>query len=771
MTRPWTLGSVFVLRHAGFPFDWLEALGFSPEFLTRVEALLQMEASLVAEVETVAGEKEVQALREALRRGQAPSPKVIAAAGCKDTLARYLKQRVALQTRYADERARLQPLLRETASAPEVQEAVFLSSPAMFDNVWARYLKRTEGGDNSDGRRAERQVYTYLQRFCAKNETTSFFGPMAYGELSSEGGGGELETSPSGSTRRRTFFSFWALGELVRAMNRDRGMRRDLPVRFNPLFTVEPTRVSCEPLELGAELGPEALRLLEALREAPSITGAARRLGQEPAAVERTALPLIRCAFLLVGLSMRTHDFGAFESLKEALTQLPSSDARERWLWRLKELGALKDAFERSGLDDRRNLLPQLEAFFSECTGKPARRGEGKVYSDRLIVYEEASSPFKVRVGRHLAAELAEKVSGALELSAAYVEQVQGGYRAQVAQALRDETRPLDFLEYAVKLRPSDVEGSRFAPVPPVKLPPEALRSRQVPARLCGESSPGGRYALPDVCLAVVSNPDGSRHFEVMVSRVHHHLLLWSWLSAFYPNRAAYESVAREWLDQDASARTLVGLSLRRRNKGFYVYPKARLAYSVSDVLDLDARATSARAVKVVVNDDGPSLVDAEGRRLRLYLPLDDFSTYPPFAALAHPLVLHVPLRGDGPHLPRLTVGGAVYQRERWELPAESFGSLSGLDLMLEVQRQAQRGRWPRFVFVRTSRERKPYLIDTRSPFALDLLSHLVRGSERISLEEMYPAPDQLWLKDGRGRYTCEMRMQAVRWSQESGLA
>ncbi|WNZ59252.1 hypothetical protein QEG98_24550 [Myxococcus sp. MxC21-1] len=82
------------------------------------------------------------------------------------------------------------------------------------------------------------------------------------------------------------------------------------------------------------------------------------------------------------------------------------------------------------------------------------------------------------------------------------------------------------------------------------------------------------------------------------------------------------------------------------------------------------------------------------------------------------------------------------------------------------MQRERRAGGWPRFVFMRSSKERKPYLIDTASPFAVDLLSHLARDAERLSVEEMYPAPEQLWLKDERGRYTCELRMQFTRWSE-----
>jgi len=62
-------------------------------------------------------------------------------------------------------------------------------------------------------------------------------------------------------------------------------------------------------------------------------------------------------------------------------------------------------------------------------------------------------------------------------------------------------------------------------------------------------------------------------------------------------------------------------------------------------------------------------------------------------------------------------------------------------------------------------RERKPFLLDTASPFAHELLRHLVRDGGAIGFEEMFPTPEGLFLRDSRGRYTFELRMQAERWS------
>ncbi|MFP2931148.1 lantibiotic dehydratase [Pyxidicoccus sp. 3LG] len=762
MSETWTLGELFVLRHAGFPFDWLEALGLSEAFLEETSQLLATEEALVATVRAEGGDADAKALQESLALGREPTLKSRHGPATRDALARYLASREALQARYSEERQGLRRGLRERAAEPAIQEAVFLSSPAMFDNVWSRYLKGGERPDTSDARRVERQVYTYLQRFCAKNETTSFFGPISYGERTAEDGF-DVRAVPSGDTRRRTFFSFWAVTELARAVGRERALRPHLPLRLNPLFTVTPGRALCAPLKLDVPLSPQAEALLAVLRDHATPVEAAKHLGIAVEDVERRAVPLVKSALLLWGLPFRPNDFGTFESVRDAVAALPESEPRSRWLARLDTLAGLRADFEKADLDGRRELLPRLEACFTEVTGKPARRGEGQVYADRLILYEEASSPFRLRFGARFTTELEAALTGALELSAAYGEKVQRGFREQVRDALGTDEQPLDLLDYAVRLRPDTVSGSRFSPVPPVQLESDAARTRALPVDFLGTSTPGGRYALPDVCLAAKRDGTG---FEVMLARVHHHLLLWSWLSAFQPERTRYASVASRWLDADPSAKGLVGLSIRRRNKGFYVYPGRRLVYSVSDVLDVEEGALTPGDVKVRPTPEGPVLVDGKGERLHLYLPLDDFSSYPPFAALAHPQVLHAPLRTKGSHLPRLSVGGAVYQRERWELPSASLAKPTGFDLFLAIQRERRAGGWPRFVFMRSSKERKPYLIDTASPFAVDLLSHLAREAERLSVEEMYPAPEQLWLKDARGRYTCELRMQFTRWTR-----
>jgi hypothetical protein len=45
----------------------------------------------------------------------------------------------------------------------------------------------------------------------------------------------------------------------------------------------------------------------------------------------------------------------------------------------------------------------------------------------------------------------------------------------------------------------------------------------------------------------------------------------------------------------------------------------------------------------------------------------------------------------------------------------------------------------------------------------------MIRDDTRVTLEEMLPGPDQLWLQDDEGqRYTSELRLQVHRYSAET---
>jgi len=700
---PWVLGEICVLRHAGFPFDWLEELGVAPAAMAALDAHLD-----------------------------APEDPVL---------------RATAEAAYASERARLGERLRERARDERVQEAVFLSSPDMFENVWARYVEAPPGANTSASRRIERQVYAYLQRLCAKNETTSFFGPVGYGETA--GDDDAIELLPA-TPRRRTWLAYWAVEELASRAALEPELWRELPIRRNPLFAIDPVaRVArCESIAAQVPLDDAQLRLLAAIETLESADELATRLELSRAALEELAMSLFQRGVLVRRLWFRSDEADVLGRLRDALAALPGGPARTRWLDALARLDALRARFETAALADRRALLPRMEALFAELTGASPRRAGGRLYTDRLIVNEEASSPFRLRIGAEAARGLAAALSPLLDVAARAGLAFQRTCAARATAALGAGT--VGFLAYASALRELHV------PVPALALDADARPVIQLPEALRDRGDDDRRFALPDVCLGRA----GSGPLHVVLARMHHHLLTPGWMFSLYPDPARVARLSAPWLRGEAVP--LVELATGRHNKGYYAFPGPRAAHATAELGERGHPVFAIADLRVELDGDGPTLHAPDGAPLRLYLPLSDLTLHAPFAALSHPPVIKAPVAAAGAHTPRLDVGDATYQRETWNLQLDGCAKLSGFALFARLQAERRRAGLPRFGFARVPSERKPFLVDLDCPFAVELLRHHARTGA-VQVEEMLPAPAELWLRDARGRYTFELRMQATR--------
>ncbi len=127
---------------------------------------------------------------------------------------------------------------------------------------------------------------------------------------------------------------------------------------------------------------------------------------------------------------------------------------------------------------------------------------------------------------------------------------------------------------------------------------------------------------------------------------------------------------------------------------------------------------------------------------------------------------------GGGRYRPRVTLDRLVVSREAWTFPVAKAAWAFGKD---EQQRYAEARRWrakhglPERGFVSVPVERKPTAVDFRSLPLVNLLAKSIRrtaeaGGGTVTIAEMLPDVDRLWLRDARGgRYTAELRIIAVR--------
>jgi hypothetical protein len=116
--------------------------------------------------------------------------------------------------------------------------------------------------------------------------------------------------------------------------------------------------------------------------------------------------------------------------------------------------------------------------------------------------------------------------------------------------------------------------------------------------------------------------------------------------------------------------------------------------------------------------------------------------------------------------VPAVEVGGLRITRRSWRLPPSSIQPrLKGREpshLLAGADELRNELGLPRFVFASLAHE-KPFLCDLDSIISLEVLAHALRGDDRgLTLVEMDPAPDELWLEIEGGPVTSEWRFVAV---------
>src|SRR5205085_12564066 len=123
---------------------------------------------------------------------------------------------------------------------------------------------------------------------------------------------------------------------------------------------------------------------------------------------------------------------------------------------------------------------------------------------------------------------------------------------------------------------------------------------------------------------------------------------------------------------------------------------------------------------------------------------------------------------------PRLTIDRLIVPRDACTF---SLSELDGLQQEEEGDRCAALQRWvrehgiTRCVFVKAPLEPKPFYVDFQSPILINFFAKTVRRHTSnealadclITVTEMIPTPDQVWVTDALGqRYTAELRMVGI---------
>ena len=673
------------------------------------------------------------------------------------------------------------------------QEAVFLSNRDSFERI-----RTLAAGDWSGKRKRLRErtrlAWMYLQRFCTKNDTASFYGPIAWGEVVAASSRLDVErTSEGWLSRREIFLEHWAVQALANVISAEPAIYHHLPIYLNPACRVEDETLFL-PVDRRLPLRDDARLLLSRFggrekqrryTESELLDWATSVEGLAPARAHSTLEALLRSKVLMRRIMIPTVDPKPEGLLSRRLSELPDGcSRREHWLNLLSTLEALRIQLQESRLEQRINLTSDVQQLFESAVGPEAlRRRSGEAYTGRYVFYEEAERGLRFNVGEGLRDELAPVLELLLEAYRWVSIRAAGLLHEQYMEVYQSLVNPgergVNFLRfYAAAARLDcaplidEVKEAIRRAWSAAGAPPEAEEWQltraalsEVVSRLKTEAGDASvslcltRVHSPDILLAARSLSELNRgHYQAVVGEVHPgvHTVAQPVAAPFCPNPAYLREEVNELLSPHALVLADPSQSFQRSDIN---WPDCENIWEV--VFDGGAsRLPEGRQIPIgygeVIAEDGRLyFCDARnGRRCDLLLTMP--SAFHKLLFEVSPFVLGADARC------RITCEKVILKRrsqvarhsdlfERGE-PTDDARSFS------KVVRWAASQRLPRYGFFRASGEPKPVFIDFLNPLAVDFFVRSLARAGEVLVSEMRPGPDELWLEDSRGRFTCEFR-------------
>jgi hypothetical protein len=825
----WAFWRWICLRGAGFPACDVLKLGASRELIKTVEQVRKAEHSV-----HLAREKASQSVMSALddlrrtaqwddkprrvallkakdklRAGQVPRSALpaelkVAIEELQLALQGVADSRTAFRCAYSDFAAHSSELLREVARSPRFREAVIWQNRTAVHTGLDCLLRGSDGRStrNSRQRQNEEMVASYLQRYCIKNDTIGFFGPVGWARFVQEGSALVLRPGPALLSKRTVYFEAWPIEALAKVIARDPAVYPALAPILMPFIRVEGQRLH-HPIYGPMQISPEQRAVLcacDGRTTAKQIADAFRRLPGGRFSDEKVAYGILselaakRIVYWDFIIPLGPHPETALE---EALQKIPDHAVRQRSFAMLDELESAREVVQAAtGNVERLDAaLEILEQTFTRLTDVSATRAKGKTYAGRTLVYEDCRRDAEVLLGPELLESVGRPLSLLLQSARWLTSQIAATYKnkfREIYSALAQSTgrKAVDASLFWVQLLPHlDLsDGNNLSG--PIQQEFQAkwnrilgLRGSNQPLRYSSEELrelveaefpvadpgwPGAHYACPDIMIAAASEDAVCRGDYLLVMGEFH--LGGNTLNAsLFVNQHPFPEQLIRNVEQDLGIPNVVPVQPKdsetpARTSSSLISPKDfRLEYA----LDSFAQNRSlALPVSSLVIDDEKGVLLAKTVDGRLRFNAMDLVG----GRLSDLVVDSFKMMAPSRHSPRVLIDRMVIKRESWRFsPSELLFAQEqdAAERFLLAQNWAKDHSMPRFVFFKVPVERKPSYVDFQSPILIDIFSRMIRRTieagipkATVDVSEMLPSADHLWLSDAEGtRYTSELRI------------
>lgn len=823
--RKWAVWRWVCLRGAGFPVEEVLKLS-NPAAANAADKILEAEelefearesaleiGRHELEVTDSPERKQAMKLMDRLRAGKRINQGVPAYAAAQVRRLNEAMQHVddswaSFREIFANSAALVSQAVREIAGRDDFREAlVWQNRQALGGSINHLLDSSPQKTAGASARRArEALVAKYLQRYCTKNDTIGFFGPVGWVRLVPEGETIAVRPGPRLTATRNVYFELWCIDAIAETLAHDRSLKYWTAPRRMSHLSLEGTSLLL-PARPPLKLSPKEAAVLNACNGELNAREIARSLlrdaslGFSDEAEIFTLLDRLRERDLIVWDLAVPIELYPERTLRRMLERIDDDTLRGTSLGMLTELEEKRSEVADAAGDAAKldHALGNLDEAFTRLTGADATRSAGEMYAGRTLVYEDCRRDIEIEIGPELIAALEDPLSLLLTSVRWFTFNIAALYQQLFREiyseiARRTNARTIDFVPFWYRIYPhifgetkkpvNDVLAglqqrweqilSVPADVRRVNYRAEDLRERVLKTFDAPNSGwKSAIYHSPDVMIAASSVDEiraGNFNFVLGELHVSNNTLRPAVFCTHHP--APTDLV--DYYDRDRTRTHAVPLIPHSRwpSRSARMFPTLSSASDYRIQLSPDPHTSLPDKVlpfgSLVVETEAHELIArTRDGRVRFDV-LDIFSDIPTLSIWNGFSIL--PSRD---YQPRVTVDRLVVAREAWTFtPADLDFAFekTDLDRFVGARRWARESGIPRFAFFKSSSERKPLFVDFDSPLYVDLFAAAVRSCEddgsseqQITVSEMLPSIEQSWLPDADDRhYTSELRMVIV---------
>ncbi|HET8890100.1 MAG TPA: lantibiotic dehydratase [Candidatus Angelobacter sp.] len=694
--------------------------------------------------------------------------------------------------------------LREFARDPMFQEAVIWQNRQAFETaVQSVAREHRDSARNQRQRNHEELIANYAQRYCVKNDTIGFFGPVAWGRIEPGPPTLELSYGSALTKRRQTYFETWAIDKIALSFSRLEGMDGWIPPRIVPDAFIEngllhrPGFLPAPLSEIEQAVLPrcDGKALPEEILSVIQHDERFHNCGQQGL---RDVLKAKTDEGILVWRFLVPVEVNSEIALRRQLLRVGDPELRTTALNSLDKLEAARREVAEAAGDCMQlsRAMRNLELIFEETTNAPGNRNPGATYGGRTVVYEDCQRDLAIRITPELLSPIVPALSLLLKSLRWFMQSTALEFQRLFTQTYREiaaaqpsrKVRLQDWWQYT---EPKLLNASSLGEVEKIfrQKWAEILSFEPSGSTFQFEScnlkdkmeqffpEPGAgyypvRYFCPDLMLAA-EDAEAVRRGEMLyvLGEVHagKNTLCHAALVEQHPNHndlieatqwdlaSACFKILNTQADETTTVRTSEGL----------LRPADYLLATTPDAVaprGFDCHPIS--GLILIEHDDAIEVVSpTDGRRFHILEAFSDLL----FGFVMNKASWIAPL----PHAPRVLIDKLVIHRETWRFCKNELDFAMEKDeagRFLRARRWMKRRGLPQKMFVKSALEVKPFYVDLKSPVLVEILCRAIRRmnssgekGEAFIFSEMLPGPHQLWLHDAKeASYTSELRFAVV---------